>query len=73
MGYPFIMVISEDTHTYYLAFGSGAVTTSFNKLGMLRLEFEHLTFSLSGKGERYYRLLHRRGLFEFREYSNSIK
>ena len=31
-GHPFIMVISEDpwhTHTYYRAFGSGAITTCF--------------------------------------------
>ena len=37
-GLPFIMVISEeDTHTCYQAFNSGAVTTCFYDLDLLRL------------------------------------
>ena len=47
-GLPFIMVIS-DTHTYCRAFGSGAVTTCFYNLGMLRLKFERRTFRLQGE------------------------
>ena len=36
-GLPFIMVIrTRDTHTCYRAFGSGAVTTFFNDLGLSR-------------------------------------
>ena len=38
---------------------SGAVTTCFDDLGLLRLEFEHITFRL--RGERAYRLRHRCG------------
>ena len=34
---------TRDTHTYYRAFSSGAVTTSFNDLGLSRLGFEHPT------------------------------
>ena len=44
--HPLTMVISEDpwhTHTCCQAFGSGAVTTCFNDLGLLRLGFEHPT------------------------------
>ena len=37
------------THTYCCAFGSGAVTTCFNDLGLSRLEFEHPTFRLRGE------------------------
>ena len=49
-GHPFIMVISEDcdTHTYYRAFSSGAVTTCFYDLGISQLGFEHPTFRLQG-------------------------
>ena len=62
-GQPFIIVIFEDrdTQTYCLAFGSRAVTTCFNDLGLSRLVFEHPTFCLPG--ERSNRLRHRRGLY----------
>ena len=44
-GHPFIWLSprTRDTHTYYRAFSSGAVTTSFNDLGLSRLGFEHPT------------------------------
>ena len=48
------------THTYCRAFSSGAVTTCFYKLGVLRLGFEHPTYHL--RGERSNPLRHRCGL-----------
>ena len=50
-GHPLIMVISEDrdTHTYFWAFSSRAVTTCFCDLGILRLGFELPTFRLPGE------------------------
>ena len=56
MGHPFIMVISEDTHAYCQAFGSGAVTTCFYDLGLLPLGFKHQTFCM--QGQRSNRLRH---------------
>ena len=50
---------TRDTHTYYRAFSSGAVTTCFYKLGLSRLRFEHTTFRL--RDQRSYPLRHRRG------------
>ena len=35
---------TRETHTYYRAFGGGAVTTCFNSFGLPRLGFEHATF-----------------------------
>ena len=43
------MAISEDTHTYFRAFRSGAVTTCFYDLGLSRLGFEHPTLRLRGQ------------------------
>ena len=37
------------THTYCRAFGNGAVTTTFNDLGLSRLGFGQLTFRLRGE------------------------
>ena len=56
------MVISEtrDTHTYCRALSSGAVTTCFTDLGMLRLGFEHPIFRLQGQCSNP--LPHRSGL-----------
>ena len=50
---------SRDTHTYYRAFRSGAVTTCFYDLGLSRLGFEHPTFRL--QGQRSNRLRYCRG------------
>ena len=49
---------TRNTHTLCRAFGTGAVTTCFNDLGMSLLGFDHPTFCLLG--ERSYRLRHRR-------------
>ena len=54
---------THDTHTYFWAFGSGAVTTYFYDLALSRLIFEYPTFFLLG--ERSNRLYHRRGLLDF--------
>ena len=51
---------TRDTHAYRRAFGSEAVTTSYNNLDLLRLGFEHPTFRM--RGERSNLLRHRRGL-----------
>ena len=40
-GHPFLMAILRNTHTYCRAFGSGAVITCYNELGLSRLGFEH--------------------------------
>ena len=40
---------TRDIHTYCRAFGSESVTTSFNNLGMSRLEFKHPTFCMGCK------------------------
>ena len=62
-GHLLIMVRSSprtrETHTYCRACCSGAVTTCFNDIGLLRLGFEHPTFRL--RGERSIPLRHRRG------------
>ena len=57
---PFKMVISRDTHTYCLAFRSGAGTTCFYDLDLSLLRFEHPTFRLLG--ERSNTLRHCGGL-----------
>ena len=69
-GHPFIMFISEDPwHLHlHLAFGSAAVTTCFNDLGLSRLGFEHPTFRLRGKRSN---LLRHRDLFSI-QYSIQI-
>ena len=51
-GYPFIMVISEDTrhsHLYCWALSSGAVDTCFYVVGQSLLGFKHPTFRLWGE------------------------
>ena len=48
---------TPDTHTFFQAFGSGAVTNCLKDLGLSRLGFEHPTFRL--RGERSYRLRNR--------------
>ena len=40
---------TRDTHKLCRAFGSGAVTTCFNDLGLSRLGFEHPTIRLRGE------------------------
>ena len=59
--HPFIMVTprTRDTHTYCWSFGSGAVTTSFDDLGVSQLGFEHPTYRL--RGEHSNLLRQRRG------------
>ena len=48
---------TPDTHTFFQAFGSGAVTNCLKDLGLSRLGFEHPTFRL--RGECSYRLRNR--------------
>ena len=48
MGHPFIVVISDDTHTYCRAFGSGAVFFRFNDFGLSRPRFDRPTLRLVG-------------------------
>ena len=58
-GHTFIYTLApriRDNHTYCRAFGSGAVSTCFNDLGLLRPEFEHSTFRM--QGERFNWLRH---------------
>ena len=58
--HPFIIVISEDTHTCCLAFCSGTVTTCLYDYGLLQLGFEHPTFR--SRGKRSNPLRHRGGM-----------
>ena len=62
--HPFIMSSSmiRDTHTYYRAFSSGAVTTCFYDLGLSWLGIEHPTLRL--RDQRSNRLRHRRGIYK---------
>ena len=67
---------TRDTHTCCRAFGCGAVTTSFNDLGLSQLGFEHPTFRLRGK--RSNPLRHSRGKTvgvskKQSQYNNSVK
>ena len=62
-GHPLIIIWSSsrtrDTHTFWRAFGSGAVTTFSGHLGLPRLGFEHPTCRM--RGERSDGLRPRRG------------
>ena len=40
-GHQLKMIISEDTHIFFLAFGSGTVTTCLFDRGLSRLGFDH--------------------------------
>ena len=46
---------TRDTHTYWRAFSSGAVTTCFNNLGLSRLGLKHPTFCLRGQRSNHHR------------------
>ena len=65
-GHSFLMVISEGLwHSHLLpSVGSGAFTTYFYDLCLLRLRYQHPTLRMRGK--RFYGLRHRSGICVFK-------